>query len=80
MNFITLIAIKKFLKILAKLTAVLLLLLIIFMLLLSIPSVQTRLGKYATDRLNKDYNTNITIDKIGLQFNLVGQTAVYIHI
>ncbi len=39
------------------------------MLLLSIPSVQTRLGKYATKRINEDYNTNINIDKIGLQFN-----------
>ncbi len=39
------------------------------MLLLSIPAVQTQLGKYATKRLNRDFNTNINIDKVGLQFN-----------
>jgi len=38
-------------------------------LLLSVPSVQTRLGKYATNKLNEDYKTNINIDKVGLQFN-----------
>ena len=39
------------------------------MLLLSIPAVQNRLGKYATDTINKDYGTNINIEKVGLQFN-----------
>jgi len=38
-------------------------------LLLSIPAVQTRLGKYATDRINDDFGTNINIEKVGLQFN-----------
>lgn len=37
--------------------------------MLSIPAVQTSLGKYATNRLNKDFKTNINIEKIGLQFN-----------
>ncbi|MEZ4797853.1 MAG: translocation/assembly module TamB domain-containing protein [Flavobacteriaceae bacterium] len=45
------------------------LLFIILVLLLSIPGVQNRLGKYATDRINNDFGTNINIEKIGLQFN-----------
>ena len=45
------------------------LLFIILVLILSIPSVQTRLGKYATDRINADFKTNITIERVGLQFN-----------
>ncbi|MCK0179167.1 translocation/assembly module TamB [Flavobacteriaceae bacterium S0862] len=42
---------------------------IILVLLLSIPAVQTRLGKYATSRINEDFGTNINIEKVGLQFN-----------
>ncbi len=42
---------------------------IILVLVFSIPSVQTSLGKYATKRLNKDFGTNINIGKVGLQFN-----------
>ncbi|KFB00196.1 hypothetical protein IA57_12260 [Mangrovimonas yunxiaonensis] len=42
---------------------------IILVLLLSIPSVQTYLGKYATNKLNETYNTNINIGRVGLQFN-----------
>lgn len=42
---------------------------IILVLILSIPFVQTGLGNYATKRLNKDFGTNINIDKVGLQFN-----------
>ena len=38
-------------------------------LILSIPAVQTKLGKYATETVNDDYKTNITIGKVGLQFN-----------
>lgn len=37
--------------------------------MLSIPLVQTRLGKYATNWLNDEYGTNININKVGLQFN-----------
>ena len=48
---------------------ILLLLFIILVLLFSIPAVQTGLGKYATERLNEDFGTNITIEKVGLQFN-----------
>jgi len=38
-------------------------------LVLSIPAVQTSLGKYATKKLNEDFGTNINIEKVGLQFN-----------
>ncbi|MDO6596849.1 translocation/assembly module TamB domain-containing protein [Oceanihabitans sp. 2_MG-2023] len=46
-----------------------LLLFIILVLVLSIPAVQTRLGKYATNWLNTEYGTNININRVGLQFN-----------
>lgn len=39
------------------------------MLLVSIPSVQTYLGKKVTKRINDDFGTNININKIGLKFN-----------
>ncbi|MEP3839158.1 MAG: translocation/assembly module TamB domain-containing protein [Algibacter sp.] len=42
---------------------------IILVLVLSIPFIQTSLGKYATNRLNDDFKTNINIDKVSLQFN-----------
>ena len=42
---------------------------VILVLILSIPVVQTSLGNYATKKLNKDFGTNINIDKVGLQFN-----------
>ncbi|NND10224.1 MAG: translocation/assembly module TamB, partial [Flavobacteriaceae bacterium] len=42
---------------------------IILVLFLSIPAVQTRLGKIATNRLNNDFGTNINIGRVGLQFN-----------
>ncbi len=49
--------------------AILLLLFIILVLVLSIPAVQTKLGKYATKHINEEFKTNITIAKVGLQFN-----------
>ncbi|MBO6606439.1 MAG: translocation/assembly module TamB domain-containing protein [Psychroserpens sp.] len=39
------------------------------MLILSIPAVQTSLGKRVTKRLNEDFGTNINIERVGLQFN-----------
>ncbi len=39
------------------------------MLVLSIPFVQTSLGNYATKKINEDFGTNISIGKVGLQFN-----------
>ncbi|MDT0559178.1 translocation/assembly module TamB domain-containing protein [Ichthyenterobacterium sp. W332] len=61
--------IKKVLKITSKIIGIILLLFVILVLVLSIPSVQTKLGKYATKRLNEDFGTNINIGKVGLQFN-----------
>ena len=49
--------------------AVILLVFIVLVLVLSIPFVQTALGKYATRRINEDFGTNINIGKVGLQFN-----------
>lgn len=37
--------------------------------MLSIPAVQTSLGKYATKRLNDEFKTNINISRVSLQFN-----------
>ncbi|WP_339625526.1 translocation/assembly module TamB domain-containing protein [uncultured Winogradskyella sp.] len=45
------------------------LLFLILFLVLSIPAVQTKLGKYATDSLNEDFKTDINIGKVGLQLN-----------
>ncbi|MFD1162372.1 translocation/assembly module TamB domain-containing protein [Hwangdonia seohaensis] len=45
------------------------LLFIILVLVLSIPFVQTSLGKHATKKLNSEFGTNINIHKIGMQFN-----------
>ncbi|MDU8887004.1 translocation/assembly module TamB domain-containing protein [Yeosuana sp. MJ-SS3] len=45
------------------------LLFIILVLFLSIPAVQTQLGKKATKKLNEEFGTNINIGKVGLQFN-----------
>ena len=42
---------------------------IILVLILSIPPVQTFLGKKVTKRINDDFGTHIYINKIGLQFN-----------
>ena len=42
---------------------------IILVLVLSVPAVQTKLGKYATKRLNEDFKTNININRVSLQFN-----------
>ena len=42
---------------------------IILVLILSIPSVQTKIGRYATKRINDTYKTNISIGGVGLQFN-----------
>ena len=39
------------------------------MLILSIPAVQTSLGRKATKRINEDFGTHINIGKVGLQLN-----------
>lgn len=47
---------------------VLVLLLALAAFLLSLPSVQTRLGKMATDFLRKDYNVDINVKRVDLSF------------
>ncbi|WP_274476217.1 translocation/assembly module TamB domain-containing protein [Mangrovimonas aestuarii] len=49
--------------------AILLLLFIILVLVFSIPAIQTRLGHYFTNKLNKKYQTNINVGRVGLQYN-----------
>ena len=56
-------------KILGKIAGIILLIFLIIFLILAIPAVQTKLGKYATTRLNDDFNTDINIGKVGLQLN-----------
>ncbi|HLT54369.1 MAG TPA: hypothetical protein VKZ97_10770, partial [Flavobacteriaceae bacterium] len=46
-----------------------LLLFLLLVLILSIPAVQTRIGKYATDKINAEFGTNINIEAVGLQLN-----------
>ena len=58
--------IKKFKKILFRSLIGILLLLLLLGILLALPFVQTALGKYATDELNKSFGTNIKIDKIAI--------------
>jgi hypothetical protein len=49
--------------------AIISLLFVILVLLFSISAVQTKVGKYVTKRLNEDFDTNINIERVGLQFN-----------
>ena len=37
--------------------------------MVSLPSVQTYLGSSATQQINEKFNTNIKVEKVGLQFN-----------
>ncbi|HZW62270.1 MAG TPA: translocation/assembly module TamB domain-containing protein [Flavobacteriaceae bacterium] len=46
-----------------------LLLFIILVLVFSIPAVQNKLGKYATQEINKEFNTNINVGGLGLKLN-----------
>lgn len=49
--------------------AIILLLFFILFLVVSIPAVQTHLGKLVTDRLNEDFKTDINVGRVGLQLN-----------
>lgn len=42
---------------------------IVLLLTLAIPAVQNSLGSYATKKLNEEFGTNITIEKVGLRYN-----------
>ena len=53
-------------KIVLRTLAVLLLLLLLLAFALSLPVVQTKIAHYATDKLNKDFGTNIKIDEVAI--------------
>lgn len=57
------------------------LLLVLASLILSLPVVQTKLGKYATDSLNESFGTNIQIERVSISlFNLnAGLKGVYVE-
>jgi len=59
---------KKFRKILIRTIVALLLLFLLVSIALSMPYVQTKIAHYATDKLNKDYGTNINIDQVAITF------------
>jgi hypothetical protein len=59
-------SIKRFWKIALRTLLGLILFLLLMGIALSLPSVQTRLGKYITERLNKDYGTDITVDRVAI--------------
>ena len=61
--------IKKFKKITLRILAGILLVFLLLFILLSIPVVQTRLGKLATQKINDRYKTDISINKVGLKWN-----------
>lgn len=47
---------------------ILLLLLVLLVIILSIPAVQTKIGKKVTDGLNETYGTDINIERLGLNW------------
>ncbi len=60
---------------------VILLIMVLGSLILSIPAVQTRMAKYATDSINEEFGTNISIDRVSLSlFNLnTGIKGIYVE-
>ncbi len=65
----TLGAIKKFRKIFVRTVLALLLLFVVTILVFSLPAVQTRIARKVTNDLNKEFGTNINIDRVGLKWN-----------
>lgn len=59
---------KKVRKIVIRTIVALLLLLLLTAIALSLPVVQTKIAHYATDKLNKDFGTNINIDEVAITF------------
>lgn len=58
-----------------------LLVLVLASLVLSMPVVQTKMAKYATDSINEEFGTNINIDRVSLSlFNLnAGLKGIYVE-
>lgn len=61
--------IKKIRNIVLRTFLALLLLFGLLLLLFSIPAVQTKLAHFATNKINKQFNTDINIQRIGLKWN-----------
>ena len=59
---------KKFRKIVLRSIIALILLFLLVSIALSLPFVQTKIANYATDKLNKNYGTNINIDEVAITF------------
>lgn len=59
-------SIKKFKKILVRTLIGLLLFLLLLGIALSLPFVQTKIARYATNTLNEDFGTNIQIEKVAI--------------
>ena len=59
---------KKIRKILFRSIIALILLLLLISIALSLPVVQTKIAHYATEKINKDFGTNINIDEVAITF------------
>lgn len=59
-------SIKKFKKILVRTIIGLILFLLLLAIALSLPFVQTKIARIATDKLNEDFGTNINIEKVAV--------------
>jgi hypothetical protein len=59
---------KRFRKILFRTIIALILLLLLLSIALSMPFVQTKIAHYATNRLNEEYKTKITVDQVAITF------------
>lgn len=72
--------IKKFRKILLRILLGLFLIIVLFFIVLSLPPVQTYIAKKVTKSINKDFGTNINIDKVLITFyGKVKLKGVYIE-
>ena len=59
---------KKIRKILFRSIIALIILLLLLCITLSLPIVQTKIAHYATEKINKDFGTNINIDEVAITF------------
>lgn len=65
-KFKTISSIKKLKKIVIRTVVGLLLFLLLLAIALSLPFVQTKVARYATNRINKDFGTHIQVDKVAI--------------
>lgn len=59
---------KKIRKVILRTIVALLFLLLLTVIALSLPVVQTKIAQYATEKINKDFGTNIHIDAVAITF------------